>query len=283
MILFGEIEQIKCFPSKHYSIVEFRSIDEARRAKEGLQGRLFNDPRIQILFSTSELMSSKDNLLFIPGPRAPRPDMFFGERPFGHMEQFGHGRPMGPGGFPRALLHGGMLGRSFPQQGLELPPFGSPEFFNDHGGPPLHGFPEGGNGGNPMGPGFRRLSPSGILSAAPGMRPPGRPLPGMWEALDARDAKRLRIEGSVDEASLHASRMGGGAAAEGVRDHHQAYGGPGRRSSPVPGRRPAAAASLPAHSPAGREHIWRGVIAKGGTPVCCARCVPLGKGIESPL
>lgn len=63
MILFGEIEMIKSFPSGHYSLVVFRSIDEARRAKDGLQGRLFNDPRIQILYSNSELaLPGKNNL-----------------------------------------------------------------------------------------------------------------------------------------------------------------------------------------------------------------------------
>lgn len=33
-----------------------------------------------------------------------------------------------------------------------------------------------------------------------------------------------------------------------------------------------------------RDHeIWRGVIAKGGTSVCNARCVAVGKGIESEM
>ncbi|KAI4371423.1 hypothetical protein MLD38_019662 [Melastoma candidum] len=68
MILFGEIEKIKTFPSRNYSFVEFRSVDEARRAKEGLQGRLFNDPRITILFSSSEL-APRDNSAFQPGVR----------------------------------------------------------------------------------------------------------------------------------------------------------------------------------------------------------------------
>ena len=31
------------------------------------------------------------------------------------------------------------------------------------------------------------------------------------------------------------------------------------------------------------DHIWRGIIAKGGTPVCCARCVPIGKGIGTEM
>ncbi|KAA8531428.1 hypothetical protein F0562_006219 [Nyssa sinensis] len=79
MILFGEIERIKSFPPRHYSLVEFRSVDEARRAKEGLQGRLFNDPRISIMFSSSDLVHSKDYPGLYPGIKGPRPDMFSNE------------------------------------------------------------------------------------------------------------------------------------------------------------------------------------------------------------
>jgi RNA recognition motif. (a.k.a. RRM, RBD, or RNP domain) len=70
MILFGEIERIKCFPARRYAFVEFRNTDEARRAKEGLQGRLFNDPRIHIVYSNSEsrldFASNKDSFAADP-------------------------------------------------------------------------------------------------------------------------------------------------------------------------------------------------------------------------
>ncbi|KAJ3681394.1 hypothetical protein LUZ60_015883 [Juncus effusus] len=58
MIRFGEIERIKCFPLRKYAFVEFRTADEARRAKEGLHNRLFNDPKIRILFSHSGSLRS---------------------------------------------------------------------------------------------------------------------------------------------------------------------------------------------------------------------------------
>ncbi|XP_027773716.1 flowering time control protein FPA-like [Solanum pennellii] len=48
MILLGEINRIKTFNDKNFSLVEFRSVEEAQRAREGLQGKLFNDPRITI-------------------------------------------------------------------------------------------------------------------------------------------------------------------------------------------------------------------------------------------
>jgi len=94
MILFGEIERIKSFPSRNYSFVEFRSVDEARRAKEGLQGRLFNDPRITIMFSSSDLAPGKDYPGFYPGTKGPRPEMFLNEPSFrpAQLDMFGHNR-----------------------------------------------------------------------------------------------------------------------------------------------------------------------------------------------
>lgn len=98
MILFGEIEKIKTFPSRNYSFVEFRSVDEARHAKEGLQGRLFNDPRITIMFSSSE-MAPRDNLAFQPGVRDARSDLLAVDLPHrnSQVDVYGHNSTMLPG------------------------------------------------------------------------------------------------------------------------------------------------------------------------------------------
>jgi hypothetical protein len=37
------------------------------------------------------------------------------------------------------------------------------------------------------------------------------------------------------------------------------------------------------HQTSSFGHFWRGSIAKGGSPVCRARCLPIKKGIEIPL
>ncbi|XP_055830933.1 flowering time control protein FPA-like [Solanum dulcamara] len=58
MILLGEINRIRTFYDKNISLVEFRSMEEAQRAKEGLQGKLYNDPRITIDYSSNENDSS---------------------------------------------------------------------------------------------------------------------------------------------------------------------------------------------------------------------------------
>jgi hypothetical protein len=52
---FGGIERITTFPGRTYAFVEFHSIKAAARAKNVLQGKLFNDPRVSISFSKSEV------------------------------------------------------------------------------------------------------------------------------------------------------------------------------------------------------------------------------------
>ncbi|ONK57852.1 uncharacterized protein A4U43_C09F4870 [Asparagus officinalis] len=209
MILFGEIEKIKSFPSRHYSFVEFRSVDEARRAKEGLQGRLFGDPRIQILFSSSDLApGGKDNAPLLPGYRVPRTDLLFNEPPFGPSY------PLAPNSFHGHLLPNGP-----------------------------------GPDGNPNAPNWRQSSPASL-----------RPMPNVWDdEFDMREPKRSRFEGSPSNdirfGLLHPER-----------DIPSQSRGLGRvRGSPD------------------IDIYWRGLIAKAGAPVCCARCVPIGKGLESPL
>lgn len=205
MILFGEIERKKSYPSRHFSLVEFRSVDEARQAKEGLQGRLFKDPRIKIMYSNDQIPPEQDDTSFYSGVKRSRPE------------------------------------------------------YNDVAG---------------MEPNWRRPSPngSGILpspaghgilpSPAQGMRNPMRSNPGSWEGYDPalldRESKRTRRDGSVE-----------GFTPMGVDE--RSYG------------RGSVAARPPIRGYADSDYIWRGMIAKGGTPVCCARCVPIGKGIETKL
>ncbi|KAF6152435.1 hypothetical protein GIB67_035503 [Kingdonia uniflora] len=290
MILFGEIENIRTFPTRHYSFVEFRSVDEARRAKEGLQGRLFNDSRIQIMFSNSGLAPPKDSPGFFPGLQGPGPDMFFNEPPFGPgpMEYIGHNRPMLPNNFPAYLGTNGMPGPNI----LMRPPF-TVGFDQLLSGPDLYADA---NQNNAMGPNRRKLSPSaaGLLPspALPGMRPP------LWDGSDIipfqRESKRSRMNSPlpVDDASIPSRKLDNQVKR---RDQSNGY-------QPQPDVGPSGsfgnALGQSFHSPVGtrvpsggalgqglpdNDHCWRGVIAKGGTPVCHARCVPLGNGLDSPL
>ncbi|CAJ1933351.1 unnamed protein product [Sphenostylis stenocarpa] len=293
MILFGEIERIKSFPLRHYSTVEFRSVDEARRAKEGLQGRLFNDPRITIMYSSNDPVHGSDYPGFFPGSNGPRPDILLNEHPFRplQMDAFGHNRPMVPNNFTGQLPPSGIMGPNVPMR-----PFGphsgvesvisGPEFNEINA---LHKFQDGSSKSN-MGPNWKRPSPPapGMLSSpAPGARHPTRSTSGAWDVLDInhipRDSKRSRIDGPlpVDEAPFPLRNIDGPLPVDEV-------GGSGPYANiqgkshlgPMSSRITAGVQGMVQPD---NDHTWRGIIAKGGTPVCRARCVPIGKGIGTEL
>lgn len=51
---FGEVLRVTTFPGRTYAFVQYTSIAAACRAKEALQGKLFNNPRVSICFSRNE-------------------------------------------------------------------------------------------------------------------------------------------------------------------------------------------------------------------------------------
>lgn len=204
MILFGEIDNITSFPSRNYSIVEFRSVEEAQLAKDGLRGRLFNDPRISIMFLNNEHAHHPHGMFNEFPPPGPQLD------PYGHP----------------------ML--------MPARPFGPPDGFD----PQLHGpefnMPPGTNSINPMGlPNWRRSSP------IPG---PTRTSPGTWEVFDGSQLHREPKRPRTDQGLLGPDPYSGSTR----------FSNRGTETG-----RP------------GSDYIWRGVIAKGGAPVCHARCVPI--------
>ncbi|XP_007033896.2 PREDICTED: flowering time control protein FPA [Theobroma cacao] len=298
MILFGEIERIKSFPSRHYAFVEFRSVEEARRAKEGLQGRLFNDPRITIMFSSSELAPGKDYSGFYSGIKGPRPDMLYTDHPFrpSQVDMFGQNHSVLPNSVSGPLPPGSILGsnvsiRPFSHQGSYEPLVSGSEF-NDLS---AHHNMQDADPKTLISPNWRRPSPP--LPSAQGFRPPMRQASGSWDVYDVnqfqRDAKRSRIEASlpIDDTSFPLRKMDDlgpgsdhsyglgpviGGAASGPFATIQGKG----RLSPVPGK---VTAGGPGLARPDNDYIWRGIIAKGGTPVCHARCVPIGTGVETEL
>ncbi|KAM7489701.1 hypothetical protein LguiB_027185 [Lonicera macranthoides] len=288
MILFGEIEGIRSVPLRHCSYVEFRSVEEARRAKEGLQGKLFNDPRILITYSNSELAPSKDYPGFYPGINGPRPGMFLNEIPFRppQIDLFNHNQSMIPNNFPghlplRGIVGPDMLTRPLGPQGNFEPLLPHAEFNNLD----KHGKLQNTNPSSPMGgPNLKRSAPP-----LPSMSPSIRPMSGNWDVFNAnqlqRESKRSRTEdppfsfNQIDDRGLGLNQVRGvGPQVDGVDlrplVNVQAKN---NRISPVD-----TSGGVTRGSP-GLDYVWRGVIAKGGTPVCCARCVPIGEGIGSEI
>ncbi|XP_009787474.1 flowering time control protein FPA isoform X1 [Nicotiana sylvestris] len=256
MILFGEIDGIKTFYDRNYSLVEFRSIEEAQRAKEGLQGKLFNDPRITIEYSSSGPAPGRDFLEYHPSIMGPAPDFYPNENPFqpAQMGLFGHSRPMlasnVPGHLPPYGIHGPDIpARPLSMQGRFDHVISGPEFTDS---PVLRKLRDTSPHTVIGGPNWKQSSPTpGVLSSPSGeQKPPNRSALGGWDVFDSsqlqRETKRSRIDGALPyDSSLPPKRTDGRAP--------------------------------------GHDYIWRGVIAKGGTPVCHARCVPIGERIESEI
>ncbi|KAF8007512.1 hypothetical protein BT93_K1506 [Corymbia citriodora subsp. variegata] len=69
---FGEIEKITTFPGRTYAFVRFINLISACRAKETLQGKLFGNPRVHICFAKNESGSSSGGRSSISGPLSPR-------------------------------------------------------------------------------------------------------------------------------------------------------------------------------------------------------------------
>ncbi|RAL48303.1 hypothetical protein DM860_005727 [Cuscuta australis] len=264
MILFGEIERIKTFDDRNHALVEFRSVEEAILAKEGLQGKLFNDPRISIEYSSSGFPPTREyfaphsqmgildhNLPLLPNNNIP-----------GHLPHGIHGldmlmRPLGP---QNRLDHGIPISE-YPDLAL----MHKLQESNPHN---LMGGSEWGRSSPVTG-----VYPSGVL------KPLSRPTTSSgWDVYDAgasqvnRESKRSRVESALPhyDVSLPPQRLDGQSLA---LDERFGVGS----AANIRGRH------HPPRVTPGHDYVWRGLIAKGGTPVCRARCVPIGDEIESEI
>lgn len=86
---FGEIEKITTFPGRTYAFVRFINLISACRAKETLQGNLFGNPRVHICYAKNESGSSSGGRSSITGPLSPR---YQSNGRHGSMESFWHDR-----------------------------------------------------------------------------------------------------------------------------------------------------------------------------------------------
>ncbi|KAG8050536.1 hypothetical protein GUJ93_ZPchr0009g2360 [Zizania palustris] len=218
MAAHGVVTNTKVFPTRQYAFVEFASIGDASNAKKNLDGRLFNDQRIQILFSNSDLAPNKmDN-------------------------------PTPVSGFPRSEMHhiDGLHGPS--------------DYFD-----PRHGR-------------SRHFDYSGVHVAG-GILPQPESGHSLFtgrstqSTFDPRDAKRMRLDAAADPYDVRAGSESLYPVGYSQRDAIRSE----RSSSP------AIRIQGTVHQTSYLEHFWRGSIAKGGSPVCRARCLPIRKGVEIPL
>nr|XP_043632858.1 flowering time control protein FPA-like isoform X2 [Erigeron canadensis] len=251
MILFGEIDNISSFPSEQYSLVEFRSVEEAQLAKDGLQGRLFNDPRISIMFASNEHAPNKDISGFHPGLKGLQPHAIFNELPTPKSQLDAYGHPVIPNN-----LHGSALPYGLGGPDIPIRHFAPSDSFDSI---------------NPMGaPNWRSsTTPGRSSSSSASVNPLARPSPGRWDVFDAsqlhREPKRLRRDTNIPLRDMNDKGLLGPDPS--YRDIAQLKG-IGRLDARFPTQ------DTDIGQPSS-DYIWRGVIAKGGTTVCHARCVPI--------
>ncbi|CAA0816381.1 RNA recognition motif (RRM)-containing protein [Striga hermonthica] len=86
---FGEIEKITVFPGRTYAFVRFRSVMAAARAKEALHGKLFGNPRVHICFAKNESGLSNRERIPTDDSLSPRFRSYEHEESFEHVR---HGR-----------------------------------------------------------------------------------------------------------------------------------------------------------------------------------------------
>lgn len=89
---FGEVCRVTTFPGRTYAFVQYTSIASACRAKEALQGKLFNNPRVSICFSRSEGAAPEVGQRSLVAPYCPQPSTrpVFRDKDF---ESFPRARP----------------------------------------------------------------------------------------------------------------------------------------------------------------------------------------------
>lgn len=315
---FGEIDQISAFPGRTYAFVRFKNIMAACKAKETLQGKLFGNPRVNISFSKNDIGPSRSGKGLMNAPSPPHSKSFGRGGPSGRFREdrdfrdfidedlepndhnirrfhrrgnswedleddFEHRRFREPGqverntyiphGSPRRERVGEAFHEMSPQQfSRNCAPYDDPwdlpkETMPFRAAKKLKSSPYSIDNELPeyplLGPdqrqrGYPRSVPDSLQPNAPERNFERGPF--AYSEMSDRSININELHGGRTEGSLHEA------------------------TSIVPSnnidRKRTAPDSL--QTLAG-EWKWEGTIAKGGTPICKARCFPVGKALDMTL
>ncbi|XP_031372229.1 flowering time control protein FPA isoform X1 [Punica granatum] len=316
---YGEIDKITAFPGRTYAFVRFRDLISACRAKETLQGKLFGNPRVHICFARSESGGGgssggkssvaaslsprfKSGIHDFGGMRSPRfiskleaedPDIYTtnrrgvsrssADRLFGYdqrrfteeMSEVGfspnvyeyHGTPVREkrGNFPHSY-----------QKGPDFDPWDLPEETD-------------------LFPGAKRQRTSAFHPDNDLLEYDYADLKHERQALPQVTSDFVqpeRFDRNTNKPSHHLryqempDRRSNLVASHGERsDHLRAYYdhvhvGSGQEQSISIERKRVTTES---NATSQKEWKWEGTIAKGGNPICRARCFPVGKSLDMVL
>ncbi|XP_042974544.1 flowering time control protein FPA [Carya illinoinensis] len=320
---FGEIEKITAFPGRSYAFVRFRSVVSAFRAKEILQGKLFGNPRVHICFAKSETGSSngaRSSMNVPPSPHSKsnihlgysgnlRQDRNFGSLSgdLGIRSQFLPDLDAGDSdahGFKRKRTSwmGGNNACELARFGDVGSDLGPPHDIYEHrdsstreGRAPLSDYPE-----DPWDLSEDVNFFHGAKKLKTGPFPPEKDLPEHPFSDLKQEKHRLpkvfsdfprhEVFNKNFEAVFHVNKQSPDhtniAVPHGERSDQwgESYdsfqvGSGSLLSKPIEKKR-----FMPESDQSSlNEWKWEGTIAKGGTPVCRARCFPVGKVLDIML
>ncbi|KAI3920496.1 hypothetical protein MKX01_000835 [Papaver californicum] len=288
---FGEIVKITVFPGRSYAFVQFATVVAARLAKETLQGKLFNNPRVNICFAKSEVSPSEHYKNSASKPFSPRSS---------YQQDHLHGNSMGPThrgsphitshfesgdsdfiGFNRenTLQNGG--GRDFEQ--MSLLESGSRFGFSETMYKRYRSSPT-------------RETLHLINSSPKRFVPFEDPAYLQDDAFLFHGTRKRKMGLYPSDENLPGHPFSGPPRAFMDFPEHESYEeADDHRRTPYESFK-GHSGSLPVHpvkrhtlNPESRQHPlndewkWEGTIAKGGTPVCRARCFPVGKVLDFVL
>ncbi|CAI9303905.1 unnamed protein product [Lactuca saligna] len=296
---FGEIEKISSYPGRTYAFVRYKHVNSAIRAKDNLQGKLFGNPRVHITFARSESRAPPSNTgkNSIPDPPSPR----YGRQHDRYHDERKRRSPL-PGrnhGF-RDTGHDG-YGRRSPSRdrNVNFHDFHTPRrgpVYDDEwdlpedalifhgakklkGGPipipipvPVPSEPE-----LPEYPFSDSEHGKNVLSRPPGFDNNNLGHFGYHKQMihdpPMNVAQPYGERGNIQNTqNIQNTRNTLNAGYDGF------HGGPVSQNA-VEWKRP----TPEPHIPASGEWKWEGIIAKGGTSICRARCFPVGKVLDMIL
>ncbi|CAI9088989.1 OLC1v1023466C1 [Oldenlandia corymbosa var. corymbosa] len=319
---FGEIDKITVFPGRPYAFVRFRDVWAACHAKETLQGKLFGNPRVHLCFAKNESGTShrERNLVNSSSPPYSGPyghpsENLYLDRDFDatrdhriiyprfttnlepgdpDMMCFGRERDAWAGKNPASRqMFPEDFGQGVPRNILDSPSKERDLHYNEYSPPNFHhqrpfdddpfDLPE----DLSLFRGAKKLKTSTVnelpewSDSRQKKHVPSRAYPGFQD-----DAYEPNIGfGSLSHKQAPDQSMKSTLTNEERDDHLSApYDGFTTGSVPL--------SSFPEHkmltpishqSSVSKEWKWEGTIAKGGTPVCRARCFPVGQLMDMAL
>ncbi|TYK01084.1 flowering time control protein FPA [Cucumis melo var. makuwa] len=298
---FGEIDKITTFPGRTYAFVRFRGVASAWRAKETLQGKLFGNPRVHICFAKNDSGSSNGGRSSINAPLSPRSPHLFSNMDSGDFDSRGFNRKSN-------LWTSGNNGFEIKRSGEFSSKLGPSLDRYEHGSPtkergPLNNFPQ------------RLPQPSpfyddpwdlpedmnlyhGSKKLKTGAFPQDKELPE-YPLSDLEQDKRIipKLYPDFPPSETFDKKMKSGLplgykqtpdrpitmpVSYGEKSEHwrEPYDNFQDPDFLPPNDVARKRFSPDSEQSTVKEWKWEGTIAKGGTPVCRARCFPVGKVLD---